>query len=101
MTPTVHEGTRSRAAGAVAATLAAAVFGLALLATPVLAQSNQNEPDISMAEGMQIYRACRTDLDRYCPGIKPGGGRIANCMKENYQKLSDGCKTTLGEVINK
>src|SRR3954471_20489605 len=28
-----------------------------------------------------VRMACRPDAQRLCPGIKPGGGRIAQCLK--------------------
>ena len=41
--------------------------------------------------------ACRADVQKLCPGIKPGGGRIKECMKAHKDEVSDGCKTFLKE----
>jgi outer membrane protein OmpA-like peptidoglycan-associated protein len=38
-----------------------------------------------------IARACATDVERFCPGVPPGGGRIKACMKANASHLSAGC----------
>ncbi|WP_108662640.1 cysteine rich repeat-containing protein [Acuticoccus kandeliae] len=81
--------------------LAAAMVALMASSAPVFAQSDNQAPKLTRAEGMQIYRACRTDLSRYCPNIAPGGGRIAACMRANHSKLSDGCKATIAEVYTK
>ncbi len=81
--------------------LVAAVAAVLASTVPVLAQSDTQAPKLTRAEGMQIYRACRTDLSRYCPNIAPGGGRIAACMRANHAKLSDGCKATIAEVYTK
>ena len=35
---------------------------------------------------------CAKDVQTLCPGIEPGDGRIAKCMRENKDKLSAECK---------
>ena len=35
---------------------------------------------------------CADDAQKLCPGIKPGGGAIANCLKEHAAELSPACK---------
>lgn len=40
-------------------------------------------------------QACRSDLQRFCAGVQPGGGRIAQCARENFRQLSDGCSQAL------
>jgi hypothetical protein len=42
--------------------------------------------------------ACAADIKRVCGAIKPGGGRIATCLKEHVADLSDACKTRLADV---
>lgn len=37
-------------------------------------------------------KPCKEDRKNLCQGIKPGGGRIWKCFKENESKLSEGCK---------
>lgn len=44
--------------------------------------------------------ACAKDIATLCPGVQPGGGRIAACFKENLTKLSEGCRTALKTVAN-
>jgi hypothetical protein len=43
-------------------------------------------------------QACRSDLQRLCPGVQPGGGRIAQCARENFRNLSNGCSQALMAV---
>lgn len=38
---------------------------------------------------------CAKDREALCGSIKPGGGAIINCMKENKDKLSEQCKMHL------
>jgi hypothetical protein len=35
--------------------------------------------------------ACRADVNRFCKGTEPGGGRIMNCLLDHQQEISDGC----------
>jgi outer membrane protein OmpA-like peptidoglycan-associated protein len=43
----------------------------------------------------EIVRACAGDVDRLCPGVPPGHGRIKACMKEHISQLSAPCFDTL------
>jgi hypothetical protein len=36
--------------------------------------------------------ACRPDFEKLCGDIKPGGGRIMECLSSKYDQLSDDCK---------
>jgi hypothetical protein len=45
--------------------------------------------------------ACKPDVDRLCPGIEPGGGRIVACLKQNEAQLSAGCKDALARAREK
>jgi len=40
-------------------------------------------------------QACRSDLQRVCPGVQPGGGRIGQCAREHIRELSGGCRQAL------
>ena len=42
--------------------------------------------------------ACAADIKKACGNIKPGGGRIATCLKDRVTDLSDVCKARLAEV---
>ncbi len=42
-----------------------------------------------------VAEACKKDMETLCPGVQPGDGRVAACMKEHRRKLSDGCKAAL------
>ena len=45
--------------------------------------------------GLQVAEACGGDIDRLCPGVPPGQGRIKACMKANVSQLSAQCFDTL------
>ncbi len=36
--------------------------------------------------------ACDTDIQKLCPGVQPGGGRILTCLKQHKDQVSDVCK---------
>ncbi len=52
------------------------------------------QPGLAQDRGA-IRDACAKDIATLCPGVQPGGGRIAACFKENLSKLSEGCRTAL------
>jgi hypothetical protein len=39
--------------------------------------------------------ACKEDIAKLCDGIKPGGGRIAACLKAHKDQVSDNCKAAV------
>jgi cysteine rich repeat protein len=47
--------------------------------------------------GRQINEACRDDIAKLCKDVKPGRGRIAQCLREHREELSPGCRENLPE----
>lgn len=43
-------------------------------------------------------RACEADADTYCLNVKPGEGRLINCLKKNESKVSEQCVTALKQT---
>ncbi len=39
--------------------------------------------------------ACAADVQKLCANIQPGGGRIAKCMRDNVDKLSQPCRASI------
>jgi Cysteine rich repeat len=42
--------------------------------------------------------ACKADVEKLCPGIQPGEGRILECLKSHKAEVSPGCTKHLKEV---
>ena len=42
--------------------------------------------------------SCKADLAKFCPQAKPGGGRIAACLKQSAGEASAGCKARIAEA---
>jgi len=36
--------------------------------------------------------ACASDVQKLCPSVAPGGGRILGCLKQHKDEVSEGCK---------
>jgi hypothetical protein len=42
-----------------------------------------------------VAEACKADAATQCPGMVPGDGQFAGCMKEHRDKLSEGCSNAI------
>lgn len=47
----------------------------------------------SMRDNLGI---CKDDIARYCTGVGYGGGRMANCLRQNKSHLSEACARVIG-----
>jgi hypothetical protein len=65
---------------------------LALAAGAPLAASAQGD-DMS-----GVKQACGADIQKYCPNIEPGGGRLRGCVRGHWRSLSKDCKSALLEM---
>ena len=58
---------------------------------------------LSVSGGQRTYAAeeelpCADEIAKYCKEVKPGGGRILNCLNEHPRDLSVSCKKKLEET---
>jgi hypothetical protein len=63
--------------------------------------SSQSEQSAEDAAGgkhnLQLMRkACDEDIKKLCPDIRPGGGRILQCLRGQESNLSPTCRQVLG-----
>ena len=40
----------------------------------------------------EAHEACKPDVEKFCQGVQPGGGRIRVCLKSHEAELSEACK---------
>lgn len=45
-----------------------------------------------------VANECHNDLQTYCSEIKPGEGRLLNCLEKNKSKVSARCKQAAKDV---
>ena len=45
-----------------------------------------------------VANECRDDLKAYCSSVKPGEGRLLNCINKHEEKISGRCKQALKDV---
>ena len=48
-----------------------------------------------------LANECREDLKKFCSEIKPGEGRLLNCIDNNRKNLSSRCKQAIKDVSQK
>src|SRR5215467_5358922 len=44
----------------------------------------------------RIHKACEEDVKKLCPEIRPGGGRILQCLHGQESNLTSACRQVLG-----
>jgi hypothetical protein len=49
----------------------------------------------ALAQSADPRGACKTDYDKFCAGIAPGGGRVVACLEGKRDQLSATCKAAL------
>src|SRR5580704_5922483 len=78
---------------------------LILYAIAVLAESLlRPQTSIAQAASPQLSdarTACASDVQKVCPGVPPGGGRILDCLKQHKDEVSDGCKRAVLSAMGK
>ncbi len=68
-------------------------FTLALLSLSLVAAA---QPAAAFDEAVMGY--CKSDVERLCPGVQPGGGRILQCLKSHKEEMSVGCAQGLAKL---
>jgi hypothetical protein len=54
-------------------------------------------PQVALAAG-DAMKYCKPDVERLCPGVEPGGGRIVACLKAHKMDMSVGCAMALKKM---
>ncbi len=53
-----------------------------------------------LIEGLEIARACASDVVHLCAGIIPGDGRVKACVKEHSAQLSSSCHDAIAKELS-
>ena len=76
---------------------------LALALAPFLALAVPSagwSATISYTQAAQaLVTACGADIQALCQGVKPGGGRIQDCLAKNSSKVSAQCTQTYADIF--
>jgi len=49
------------------------------------------------AEGKELAEACKPDAQKLCKGVRPGKGRLAQCLTEHRDQLSGACREKIAQ----
>lgn len=69
----------------------ATVSTVLLLVSPTRAQLSTQ----MRSEAKALMQICRSDYDRLCAGVQPGGGRVLACLQNKSGELSPACAQAL------
>ncbi|SMF95896.1 Cysteine rich repeat-containing protein [Methylomagnum ishizawai] len=73
---------------------AVSFLSAALLVLPALAVAQGLDPH----EAQTLRTYCKADVERLCPNVEPGGGRIKECLMAQKESMSVGCAKALQEL---
>jgi hypothetical protein len=66
------------------------ILASALVSLPLAAQT--------APAGEGLGKPCAEDVAKLCPGVKPGGGRIAQCLQGKAEQISAACKARIEQA---
>jgi hypothetical protein len=84
------------------AALAAFTFAAFLVAATSLAAPEAADPAAQQTPSTPTppptRQACRADFHKFCADVRPGSGRVAQCLLAHRDGLSPACRDTLIKV---
>jgi hypothetical protein len=48
----------------------------------------------------EFGRSCRADVDRFCPSVDPGGGRVIGCLHQHQPELTSTCQREMTRITD-
>jgi len=66
-----------------------------------LSDACKNRLHYAHTEGRERYAACESDAEKFCKGVRQGGGRRRNCLTQHQADLSPACKAELSAASGK
>jgi hypothetical protein len=58
-------------------------------------------PDRARAGRGGAQSLCDADVQKQCPAVRPGAGRIILCVKAHYAAMSEPCKVAIGQAAER
>lgn len=58
-----------------------------------------NQLDQAVNALQYVASECQGDIQTFCASVQAGEGRIAECLAQNSDSLSDSCSTAIDEVF--
>lgn len=52
----------------------------------------------ALAQQRAVAKACAADIKSLCADVKPGGGRVRDCVKSHFGELSAPCQDVVTKV---
>jgi hypothetical protein len=63
-----------------------------------IASAQTQVPQEMRSKAMSLAQVCRTDYERHCHDVQPGGGRVLGCLSASAEKLSPACRDALPDA---
>lgn len=70
--------------------------GILLSSLPAFAQTPGGSKMEAELEALRAY--CKADIERLCPNVEPGGGRIKECLMAQKEQMTVGCAQALQKL---
>ena len=76
------------------------IFAIILVsAIGCTAKHGANRSSAKTSEGAPKWEDCRSDLEKYCSEVKPGGGRLIDCLSKESKNLNSKCGNLIEQKV--
>jgi hypothetical protein len=69
------------------------LIGILCSSPQAFAQESKMDAEL---EALRAY--CKSDIERLCPNVEPGGGRIKECLMAQKEQMTVGCAQALQKL---
>ena len=73
-------------------------LSITMLFAVVSAVAQTDSPAAGARGGGKFRAACSEDLQRFCVGVQPGGGRLVQCLSSRTSELSTACGNMIAAI---